>query len=40
MHKKNISKIETGLRKVAADELPFFAKALDCRVEDLLEPAE
>jgi transcriptional regulator with XRE-family HTH domain len=32
-----ISKIERGVRALKADELPFFAAALECDVADLLD---
>lgn len=33
-----VSKIERGLRNVRADELPWFAEALECSVVDLIDP--
>jgi transcriptional regulator with XRE-family HTH domain len=35
--KGTLSKIENNHRTVKADELPLFAKALDCRLEDLVD---
>lgn len=34
----DLSRIETGKRKVGADEVPIFAKVLGCRTEDLHDP--
>jgi transcriptional regulator with XRE-family HTH domain len=36
--KQTVWKTEVGLRKLPADELPFYAKALKCDVADLLDP--
>lgn len=33
-----LSKIERGRRTLAADKLPMFAKVLECRPEELLDP--
>jgi transcriptional regulator with XRE-family HTH domain len=33
-----ISKIERGKRMVPADEVPYFAAALDCEITDLHDP--
>lgn len=33
-----ISKIERGLRRVKAEEIAAFARALECRVTTLLDP--
>lgn len=40
MDKVKLSKIENGIRQVSADELPYFAVALECSVEDLVDLVE
>lgn len=40
MSKKILSKIENEDRAVLADELPYFAHALGCSVEELLDPVD
>lgn len=35
-----ITKIEGGRRIVRADELPWFAEALECDVQDLVDPVK
>jgi transcriptional regulator with XRE-family HTH domain len=37
MTKKVLSKIENNGRRVLADEVPYFARALECRPDDLLD---
>jgi transcriptional regulator with XRE-family HTH domain len=34
----HLSKIERGLRVVKSDEIPAFARSLDCDIEDLHDP--
>jgi transcriptional regulator with XRE-family HTH domain len=36
--KQTVWKTEVGLRKLPADELPYYAKVLNCQVSDLLDP--
>lgn len=38
VHRGTISKIERGVRSVAADELPLFAAALACDIAELVDP--
>lgn len=38
LSKGDLSYIENGKRKVDADEIPVFAKVLNCRREELLDP--
>jgi hypothetical protein len=39
-NKSVVSVIESGLRELYVDELPYFAKALECSPLDLLDPLE
>jgi transcriptional regulator with XRE-family HTH domain len=37
LNASQLSKIENGTRRVTLDEAPFFARALECSVQDLAD---